>query len=578
MKKLLFCITLFISTKTLGQKDTISPKTTQMIYLYGNENHKRPFMGHIPDFVACNYSFHIATKQIGYLLQYVHPMSSSGRGAPYFGIIDGVDYDSFEVLGAGFAKDKNRYYLQNQPSMEIEKNRKITINYDNDRDNMRLQSLQATDKSTVTVIYPGTSRTVKHENVEVLNDIVFKKNDTVFVADEYGRYEPVKQVNFDMKTLKNIDGRIFQDKKDLFWSYNGDFIKMEDEQIVDKRTFMVEDMGKKTIFVGKKGFYFQNDKISNYQLNSYHFVENTNYYFYNDYLHYFDTGFSNYPVGAGGRSVVAFNKFEAGNGEDGIPQRDFKKVKVLGKSAILYDNKDFFYEDKIIKYDKALDISKLAYIGAFSRSTDIDIMPECYEQCIFLLNKKLYNISNEQLSEITSIIVNNNTKLDVSTFRVLNEYYFLDKKHFFMTEDISSNRNPKIITKSLNLNDLKGFNNYFADGKNIYYNCKKIDPKRDSATIMMSYNYSVGKPSHQFKTKNKELPNIDFSKLKIIKNKDIITNYLTDEKYFIFKDNIIGIIDYQSINILGENYIEDKNQYFFTDYFILKKDLNRKSK
>ncbi len=544
------------------------------------KEYSRPDMSAIPDFVVYEYSYHISKKQIGYLRKYVHPMSSSGIGAYYYEIIPNVDYDSFEIIKGNFAKDKNRLYLYGSPIHTLSENASISHGaYTNFGGSIK--TIKIIEKNKVSLYFPGISKTVKYENVEIISNIVFKKKDSVFVydANEYSNlgYVFIKKPNFDLKTLKHISGSIFQDKKNLFKLYNGDFTKIEEEQIVDSITFKEEekdDPRSRTIFIGKKGFYFDNDKISNYKLNNYHFVENTNYYFYNNNLYYFENGFSNYPVGVSGKTIIEFNEFENGLRDSTIVERDFRKVKILGRETILYDKKELIYENKIINYDSKIDITKLKYGGRFSQNNNVKIITKNHlssEYCVFSIGHKKYSISDKNLCEISKIKLDN-VKSDLPSLKILNEHYFVDKKTFFTSYNMSKNNYPKITSKDINLTTIRAFNKYFTDGKNIYYNCKKIDPKRDSTNI--KGNYARGLETiRKFKTKNNELKNINFHKLKIIKNNDFETNYLTDEKYLIFEENIIGTIDYNSLKILENNYIEDKDGYFFTDYYILKKDL-----
>ncbi|RZL14535.1 MAG: hypothetical protein EOO96_30675, partial [Pedobacter sp.] len=156
-----------------------------------------------PEFLVNSYAFYPKLKNIAYAKSFVHKMSSSGIGRLYYDEIKGVDYDSFEIINAdyAFAKDKNDYYLMGEPLNIQPNNQKILI--DDFYRNIRIVSADST-----ILLRPGVNRVDKYIGYKPIGDVVYQKNDSLFLFDgEKMKY--IKNPIFDASSLKKLENQLY---------------------------------------------------------------------------------------------------------------------------------------------------------------------------------------------------------------------------------------------------------------------------------------------------------------------------------------------------------------------------------
>ncbi|WAC42576.1 DKNYY domain-containing protein [Pedobacter sp. SL55] len=513
-----------------------------------------------PQFLVSGYAFYPKLKKIAYVKKFVHPMSSSGYGRLYYDEIKGIDYHSFEIINSdyAFAKDKNTYYLMGEPLNVQPNNQKIFI--DNYYRNIRIVSANST-----VLLRPGLNKVDKYIDYKPLGEVVYQKNDSLFLFDGQGM-EYIKEPNFDAPSLKQIDWRLYQDHKNLYQTADNKIDKIENEQIVNQHYFKKVKYGTRggdeglTVFVGEKNFYRGYRGLMNYKLQNYHFIPNSNFYVYNSCL-YFMNGSSFNAIGVSANSILDFNEFDEGLNDPKALRVNYTKTKVLSRDILVYADKLMFKEEDIISVDPKINIANLQYAG---------ILPDALEKIIEKQFDKQYFFHNDLLKDDKDYYViyrNSLTKVNkakLSSFKWLNEFYYTYKGTLFGHEDFRylnyNDPKLKLTDKTINFSKLKVFGMYFTDGIDIWYKSIKTDKTVNEVTIAQNYNTRAFSIRQTIKTFNLEIPNIAFSKLKEVEN----TEFITDGTYLLFRGNVIGKIDVKTLKVLANNYVEDATQYFLS--------------
>lgn len=499
-----------------------------------------------PDFMVNSYAFYPKDKKIAYAKTEVSMYSSSGIGRLYYAEIGHLDYDSFEILDAdrAFAKDKNTYYLQGDAlNLKPDSDQKIIL----DKDYNTLRIIMA---DGVWVWRLGLGKLDKYQHYKPLGEVVYQHNDSLFLFDE-GTMKSIKNPVFDTGSLQHLEGRLYQDHKNLYLIYKDEILTMEDEQIVRRHFFkdVPAYYDGLTVFIGQKNFYNFNSKLFNYKLHDYHFIPESKYYVYNGCLYFMD-GFSFLPLGITSKSVIKFNQFEQGLNDPDAMQVNVAKAKALAADVLVYGD-DKLYKDKyLIGVPPEMKLSQLKYLGVLPEELrrvleeHLDKQYTMYPD-LYAYNDDYYVVYRDSLIRVDS------TEVKLNSFRWLNEHYYIYKNTLFgLGQNFNNQPKTNLTGKQIDFSKLKVFGKYFSDGKGLWYGYKKTDPDR-----------------------NNELSEIAFEKLRGIDH----TEYVTDGVYLIFRGNIIGKIKEDTLHVLGLNYLEDASQYFFENYAITKKALKNGS-
>ncbi|HEX8577539.1 MAG TPA: hypothetical protein VF677_14725 [Flavobacterium sp.] len=172
-----------------------------------------------PAFIVGKYAFYPKLKKIGYAKTYVPPMSSSGIGTLYYAEIANADYDNFEIINADWdlAKDKITYYRQGE-ALNLKPNIHQEILIDNYTGYLRIVTADST-----WVLGSGVNKFVKYYGYKKMSDIVYKKSDSLFIFHN-GQMNYIKNPIFDASSLKQIDWKLYQDHKNVYyidlWHHN----------------------------------------------------------------------------------------------------------------------------------------------------------------------------------------------------------------------------------------------------------------------------------------------------------------------------------------------------------------------
>ncbi len=556
----------------------------------------------MPAFYAYGYAFYPEKKLVGQTGYWIHPLSSSGIGTYYIDTLKNVDYNSFEFVNPkrGIAKDKNHIingfgYIGFLPD---------EVRYvfgQNKNENLRFIHGD-------TIYNFATSPVSKYHFDEIVNESVFKRNDSLYIfgGDFWGTrcFAYPENTFHDIRQLKRIDGQLYQDDKNLYWLYEGQVKTISDEQIIGKHIFAINNEGQRGItesnnyfWIGIKNLYYPSGKVFNYYLQSYQFFGDSYYYYYNGYLYFFQgntTSSSSYPLGTNGRLILDFSIFKEGLNDEETVQRDFRKVKFLGRDMMLYDNKELFFEDKKIAYPVDMNIDKLEYVGRFPYRLYVKLEPvdksqrSDYNTPILRYDGLLFIICNNRLEPLKSVKDEYgyfDKNFDLANLKFLNEYYFTDGKTLYANQEISANiirnwHNKKRKSKSnwsyltsndVDINNATVYNRYFVVDNKIYYNYQPINKHQDTQILFpLRWSSSFGIVNDKSPNpKDLDLSFINFDKLKIIPG----TEYLTDENYLIYKNNVVGKIDYNTLIIRSSDFLEDSLRYFCNNLYIEKEKL-----
>ena len=569
----------FYSSHVLAQEISITRQNNDSTSLFATTmfDCKAPDkMKENPAFSIGLYAFFPDLKKIGLHSFWIHPYSSVGYKAHYIAELENVDYDSFEVLNLEFCicKDKNGLLYRKDIGTNIRINTK---------NNFWESDLEIIEDNKLLHLYRQGIYKTTYPIDEIISDIAFKRNDSVFIYNYFhqSNYAYFPDI-FDVYPLKHINGALYQDNKNLYRLMNGAVETIEDEQIEETIYFDVYEEEKRkpkqeALYVGKKNIYKQNNKLYNSKLKSSHFFTDSFYYFYNDILYYFDWHNNNdFQVDyQSGTNVIGFSEFK----EDDylFTKRDYTKAKPLGKDMLVHDN-ELFYKTNRVSYPEGMNLAELEYVGEFPFRLNIELVSNnislrqsyapivSYEGQKYFIGDKngkyiLVPLNRIREPEKRKEYIN----LDLDHLHFYNEYYFGDGKTLYCNADIRNklrydiryeDKTPYLTNKNIDFDNLTFWGRYFTDGKKLYYNYVPVDYttkyKTDARGDLMDI--AINKPTNKYP----KLTFLNFEKLKPIEG----TDYLTDEKYLIYKHIIVGEIDYSTIKIYNKQFIEDATRYY----------------
>jgi hypothetical protein len=529
----------------------------------------------LPDFYVNGYAFYPEKKIIGFLNYWIHPHSGIGIADCYIDTLPDADYNSFQFvdIDAGIAKDKDRIYFRGVNIGISPENARIIVM------DSKYGKAVIIKENTIYYFAYSESQAKIYIADKIISDIVFLRNDSLFVfrGDGYYSYPENK---FDAYTLKNIERNLYQDSKNLYLLYDGKVETIPDEQIIGKHTFLADDeehrgRGSNDYFwIGKKNFYIFNKKKYNDKLQSYQFLGNSYYFFYNNCLYFFEgrSEWPSYPIG-----VVSVAD---------APLRDHNKAKTLGRDMLLYDGKELFYQETEISYPADMEVNKLEYIGHFPYRLDVELIPKKDGNCthnspVLRYNGQHFMICDNSLvalKKVEDAYKRYYRNFDLVHLKFLNEYYFTDGKTLYCNDDIERRisyqniKSPFFTHKDIDLKKVKVFERYFSIGNRIYYNYQPVSKQPLSGIPQMRIQFIDTDDTVVDNPKDYDLSFINFEKLKLIPG----TDYLTDENYLIYKNNMIGKIEYSSLKVSGANFVEDALHYFFENSCVKKEKLEIK--
>ena len=551
-----------------------------------------------PAFYINGYAFFPDKGIVGYSDYWVHPMSSSGIGRHYIRTIEGIDYSSFRFLSIenSITCDKNAvYYKGMKLDVPLQANSRIIIDssmYGETKVINGNEIFITRGESVYDRLTGNFNQLVEYEKADkIINDIAFIRNDSLFIYFDRS-YQPYPREEFaDIESLEKVSSNLYQDSKNLYHLHNGTVKTIKDERIIGKHSFISNTAEERNygennnhFLIGKKAFYRYNNKIYNYKLQSYKFIDNSFYFFYNGCLYYFmGNDWTNYPIGVNGRAVKDFNEFEEGLNDENAPQRDYNKVKTLGRHALLYNDTELFYKNDVVSYPAGMDLRKLEYIGFFPYRLYIKLIHvknagHCnYDAPILRYNQQIFTVCNKQLVQLKGIKKDGYKDFDLPDVKFFNEYYFTDGKTLYYNHGgLGLNADEYLTSKDIDLNAVKVFGHYFYVGEKLYCNYKPVINKPDLNYVavrqFVGHGFNWGNKKEEIKREDTDFSFINPEKLKIIGG----TEFLTDENYLIYGNNIVGKIDYSSVRIITPYIIEDATHYYCRNLMVEKSKLGIK--
>ncbi|MCD7973447.1 MAG: DKNYY domain-containing protein [Candidatus Azobacteroides sp.] len=598
-------LTFLVIGFTCGQQSLSFSGTLPNIY--------RPFgIKESPAFSVQSYAFYPDQELIGVYKYWIPPMSGSGIGSYYIDTLQGCDYHSFEFIDVGkeICKDKNTIYFRDKDLGISPEGARLIV----PDEKKGIYSFRII-KDNMIYLYKSSyweNERIEYRTDEIISEILFRRNDSLFVyyEDEYIGFPE----EFDTESFMHVDGSLYQDKKNLYRLYglreNPEIKCIKDEQITGKHFFTAYEEEKRKgeesknyLLIGSKSLYKDDQKLSVFEMESYYFPEDSHYFLYNGYLYHYQTqmSFLSYPVGVSSGSSLPFDEFYPAQEESHkVPRRDYTKIKLLWKNALLYDNSELFFEEDPIQYPSEMDISKLEYIGQFPYRLYITLISDKDSSCensgpVFRYENELYIICNHELAKLRKIESERNKEyknVDFKNLRFLNEYYFTDGKLLYCNQEIKDilrnttphNASKKVEklyfnAKALNLKNIKVIGRYFTDGKKLYYNYIRIThfPEELKSDLFQPLNdpyssVSLSRKNDIWNGKPIDLKvtGIDFENLRLIPT----TEYLTDGIYLFYKYHLLETtIDVNTLRVLDKDFLEDAEHYFYQGLVIEKNKL-----